>query len=143
MDPEKVKVVAEWLIPENRKQLQRFLHFANFYRRLIHNYSQTTLPLTQLSSVLRGFSKTPEANSAFCKLKELFTCAPILCHPNPSIQFIVEVGAFDSRWVPSVPVCGVHEQAPNRKLWKGGCPVSSLFFLDNVVLLVSSCLKHP
>ncbi len=33
MDPEKVKAVVEWPSPDSRKALQRFLGFANFYRR--------------------------------------------------------------------------------------------------------------
>ncbi len=37
MDPEKVKAVVEWPSPDSRKALQRFLGFANFYRRF---YSQ-------------------------------------------------------------------------------------------------------
>lgn len=32
------------------KQLQRFLGFANFYCRFIHNYSSITAPLTALTS---------------------------------------------------------------------------------------------
>lgn len=39
---EKIKAVVDWPIPETRKQLQRFLGFANFYRRFIRNYSPTT-----------------------------------------------------------------------------------------------------
>lgn len=31
MDPSKVSAVANWPIPESRKQLQRFLRFANFF----------------------------------------------------------------------------------------------------------------
>ena len=31
MDQEKVSAIASWLPPMNRKQLQRFLRFANFY----------------------------------------------------------------------------------------------------------------
>lgn len=95
-DPEKIKAVAEWPTPENRKELQRFLGFANFYRRFIQNYSQTTLPLTQLTSTLKLFVWTPEADFAFQKLKELFTSAPILSHPDTNKQFILEVDASDS-----------------------------------------------
>lgn len=36
------------------------------------------------------------ADSAFQKLKEAFTSAPILKHPNPNAQFIVEVDAFNT-----------------------------------------------
>ncbi|KAF7215971.1 transcript variant X1, partial [Nothobranchius furzeri] len=49
-DPDKVQAVTEWPTPTTRKQLQRFLGFANFYRRFIRNYSQTTAPLTALTS---------------------------------------------------------------------------------------------
>ena len=47
-------------------------------------------------SLLVPFCWTPEAEQAFCKLKTLFTSAPILVHPDPSLQFIVEVDASDT-----------------------------------------------
>lgn len=37
----------------------------------------------------------PAAEKAFCELKKRFTSAPILCRPDPSRQFIVEVDASD------------------------------------------------
>uniref|UniRef100_A0A8C6M011 ribonuclease H n=1 Tax=Nothobranchius furzeri TaxID=105023 RepID=A0A8C6M011_NOTFU len=49
-DPDKIQSVLSWPTPTTRKQLQRFLGFANFYRRFIKNYSQTAAPLTQLTS---------------------------------------------------------------------------------------------
>lgn len=84
-DPEKVKAVAECPQPTTRKQLQRFLGFANFYRR---HYKLTS------SSI--PFSWSPEAKLAFQKLKGLFTLAPILVQPDPSLQFMVEVDASDT-----------------------------------------------
>lgn len=39
---------------------------------------------------------TPEATSAFRHLKALFTSAPVLCSPDPTRQFFVEVDASDS-----------------------------------------------
>ena len=50
MDPTKVRAVSEWATPSNRKQLQRFLGFANFYRRFIRNYSSVAAPLHSLTS---------------------------------------------------------------------------------------------
>lgn len=35
-DPEKMKAVVEWPVPETRQDLQRFLGFANFYRRFLN-----------------------------------------------------------------------------------------------------------
>ncbi len=34
MDPDKVRAVVDWPTPDSCKALQRFLGFANFYRRL-------------------------------------------------------------------------------------------------------------
>jgi hypothetical protein len=39
MDPVKVADVAEWPKPTNKKEVQSFLGFANFYCRFIANFS--------------------------------------------------------------------------------------------------------
>ncbi|KAI5106758.1 hypothetical protein C0J45_2396, partial [Silurus meridionalis] len=39
MDKGKVRDASNWRIPESIKELQRFLGFANFYRRFIQGYS--------------------------------------------------------------------------------------------------------
>lgn len=95
-DPVKTQAVADWPVPTNRKQLQRFLGFANFYRRFIKNYSQIASPLTRLTSVHQSFVWNSEANSAFNNLKNRFISAPVLIHPDPEKQFVVEVDASDS-----------------------------------------------
>ena len=95
-DPAKVKAVADWPVPTNRKQLQRFLGFANFYRRFIRNYSRVASPLTKLTSLKNPFSWSPEASAAFTQLKNLFCSAPVLSHPDPAAQFVVEVDASES-----------------------------------------------
>lgn len=59
MDPAKVSAVTEWPAPTNLKQLQRFLGFANFYRRFIRNYSHLAAPLTALTSTSTTFCWTP------------------------------------------------------------------------------------
>uniref|UniRef100_A0A3B3HPV2 Gypsy retrotransposon integrase-like protein 1 n=1 Tax=Oryzias latipes TaxID=8090 RepID=A0A3B3HPV2_ORYLA len=95
-DPAKVSAVAEWETPSSRKQLQRFLGFANFYRRFIRNYSSLAAPLTRLTSINQPFIWSPEAQNAFETLKRMFVTAPILIQPDPRRQFIVEVDASDS-----------------------------------------------
>ncbi len=39
MEDQKVHTVVNWPQPTNLKELQRFLGFANFYRRFIRNFS--------------------------------------------------------------------------------------------------------
>ncbi|XP_064197194.1 uncharacterized protein LOC135257909 [Anguilla rostrata] len=96
MDPEKVKVVIEWPTPTTLKHLQRFLGFANFYRRFIRDYSRVVAPLTHLTSSSVAFAWTPEADTAFTDLKRRFSSAPILIHPDPVRQFVVEVDASET-----------------------------------------------
>ncbi|CAM4349732.1 unnamed protein product [Leuciscus chuanchicus] len=95
MDPAKVQAVTEWPIPESRVALQRFLGFANFYRRFIRNFSQVAAPLSALTSVKSSFKWSESAQRAFDQLKHLFTTAPILVTPDVSKQFIVEVDASE------------------------------------------------
>ncbi|KAK3517438.1 hypothetical protein QTP70_010681 [Hemibagrus guttatus] len=94
MDEKKVTAVRDWPTPTTVKELQRFLGFANFYRRFIRGYSSVTSPLTNL---LRNKPKTlvwtPAATHAFQTLKQAFTTAPLLVHPDPELPFIVEVDA--------------------------------------------------
>ncbi|KAK3510927.1 hypothetical protein QTP70_027099, partial [Hemibagrus guttatus] len=97
MDNSKITAVTEWPRPTTVKELQRFLGFANFYRRFIRNYSITAAPLT---SLLKGkpsrLKWTENATQAFTNLKNSFTTAPILKHPDPNLPFVVEVDASDS-----------------------------------------------
>ena len=39
MDPVKVSGIAEWPIPQNKKEVQSFIGFINFYRRFIKDFS--------------------------------------------------------------------------------------------------------
>lgn len=97
MDDSKVKAVVKWPQPSSVKELQRFLGFANFYRRFIRNFSVIASPLT---SLLRGggkyFKWTTDCAAAFAQLKEKFTSAPILHHPDPEREFIIEVDASNT-----------------------------------------------
>ncbi len=80
--------------PSTIKKLQRFLGFSNFYWRFIQNYSTITSPLTSLlRNKPKSLSWTPAAKEAFETLKDAFTHAPILVHPDPHKPFIVEVDA--------------------------------------------------
>ncbi len=106
MDPDKVRAVIEWPVPDSRIALQRFLGFANFYRRFIRSFSQVAAPLTALTSIRSHFTWSEVAQNAFDHLKRLFTSAPILITPDPTRQFIVEVDASNvgvGQYFPNAP----------------------------------------
>ncbi|KAI2644787.1 Transposon Tf2-6 polyprotein [Labeo rohita] len=95
MDPDKIKAVVDWPIPDSRKALQRFLGFAIFYQRFICYFSQLAISLTALTSTRATFRWSNASEDAFSNLKSCFVSAPILIAPNPSRQFVVEVNASE------------------------------------------------
>lgn len=97
MDPKKVSAVTDWPTPVSVKQVQRFLGFANFYRRFIRNFSAVVAPITALTrkTAPSHFQWTPKAEAAFIELRRRFSSEPILITPNPSLPFIVEVDASE------------------------------------------------
>ena len=49
-DPENVKVIREWPMPENESQLKAFMGTAGYYREFVPNYADIAAPLTQCNS---------------------------------------------------------------------------------------------
>ena len=96
MDPSKTEAVVSWPTLSNRKELQRFLEFANFYRRFIRGFSSTVRPLTAHTSTKVPFLWSLEAEAAFAELKTRFATAHILVMPDPEKQFILEVDPSDT-----------------------------------------------
>ncbi len=94
MDDHKVQAVLNWPKPMTVKEMQRFLGFANFYRRFIRDFSSIAAPLTSMTK-RRGncLFWSPAADQAFCHLKERFSTAPILHHPDPEREFVLEIDA--------------------------------------------------
>ncbi|KAI2661141.1 Transposon Tf2-6 polyprotein [Labeo rohita] len=94
MDKKKVQAVLNWPRPATLKELQRFLGFSNFYRRFIRHFSTVAAPLTaMIKKGASGLTWSQPAIQAFNDLRQCFTSAPILHHPDPERAFIVEVDA--------------------------------------------------
>uniref|UniRef100_A0A8C5M7Z7 Gypsy retrotransposon integrase-like protein 1 n=1 Tax=Leptobrachium leishanense TaxID=445787 RepID=A0A8C5M7Z7_9ANUR len=70
MDPRKIEAITNWPIPQTKKEMQRFLGFANFYRKFIRNFSKIVFPLTQLTRKKNPFLWSNTAQQAFDKLRE-------------------------------------------------------------------------
>ena len=96
MDPQKVSGILDWPAPKDKKGVQRFVGFANFYRKFIRGFSSIIAPITSLTKQASRFQWSPEAQSAFEKLKDLFISASILRHPDASLPYILEVDASET-----------------------------------------------
>ncbi|XP_029318573.1 uncharacterized protein LOC115028841 [Cottoperca gobio] len=95
-DPKKTQVIRDWPQPSSVKEVQRFIGFANFYRKFIRNFSAVAAPMTDLTKKTSGpFKWSPVAERAFQDLKVRFSSAPILTLPDLSLPFMVEVDASD------------------------------------------------
>ncbi|KAJ1582787.1 hypothetical protein NDA12_003035 [Ustilago hordei] len=98
MDPEKVCTVKEWPMLESVHDIQRFLGFANFYRRFIAHFAHIAKPLTSLVKPTEWFKKfelPEEAQQAFHKLIQAFTSAGVLQHFDYHLATRLETNASD------------------------------------------------
>ncbi|SYW86571.1 uncharacterized protein UHO2_04068 [Ustilago hordei] len=98
MDPEKVRTVKEWPMPESIHDIQRFLGFANFYRRFIAHFARIAKPLTSLVKPIERFKKfelPEEAQQAFHKLIQAFTSAGVLQHFDYHLPTRLKTDASD------------------------------------------------
>ena len=95
MQEEKVATIRNWEDPESVKDVQSFLGFANFYRRIILNYSKVVAPLTKLTAKSVPWQGGTEQGTAFKALKDAFTSGPILQHFDYEKAIIVETDASD------------------------------------------------
>ena len=78
MDPVKVAGVMDWPIPGNRKEVQAFLGFTNFYRRFVKGFLHHARPLFELTKKDAKWSWGEQEQQAFDGLKKRFTSTPIL-----------------------------------------------------------------
>src|SRR5258708_205994 len=95
MDLMKVAVIQSWLEPQNVRNVQSFLRFANFYHCFIADYSQLTLPLTNLCKKTTPWIFGEKETTAFQSLKNVFSTAPVLCHWAPDLRMMVEMDVSD------------------------------------------------
>jgi len=95
MDQDKVDAVLRWGQPKCLKDVQRFLGFANFYRRFILGFSKIAKPLNELARKGVTFRWEREQETAFEALKQAFAAAPVLAHFDYDRKSILEADASD------------------------------------------------
>ncbi|KAG5724637.1 hypothetical protein E4T56_gene3679 [Termitomyces sp. T112] len=91
----KIAGVVEWLEPKNKKEVQAFLDFANFYQRFIQDFSHHAYLLFNLAGKDVTWSWGPLEQMAFDTLKCAMTSGPILLFPDDNSPFQVEANSSD------------------------------------------------
>jgi hypothetical protein len=112
MDPVKVAGVASWPEPKNKKDVQQFLSFTNFYRRFIWAFSDIAQPLFDLTKKDVAWTWTAASAATFQALKDAVTVEPVLVPPDESRPYWLEADS-SNRATRAV----LFQQGTNRK-WR-------------------------
>ena len=92
-NPEKIRVVRDFPVPQNLKQLRTFMGLANYYRRFVKGFAHIAGPLNALTKKGVKFEWSDACSVAFDKLKRALVSAPILAYPNFKEAFLLFVDA--------------------------------------------------
>ena len=92
-DPAKVAAVQKWPPPCNVADVRSFLGFASYHRRFIRGFAEIARPLTILTEKGADFVWSAEQANAFSGLRQALVVAPVLRHPRPDCEFILDTDA--------------------------------------------------
>ncbi|KAF1331706.1 reverse transcriptase, partial [Globisporangium splendens] len=95
VDPEKVKAIDNWPVPQNVKQLRQWLGLANYLHKYTRNYAALVQPLTQLLKKDVEWKWSKDHRTAFEEVKRSLREAPVLALPNHDKPFHVVCDASD------------------------------------------------
>lgn len=85
-DPDKVKVMKEYPVPENVDEVKRFVAFANYYRKFIPDFARKAYELNKLCRKNQDFNWNIKCQSSFETLKNSLASPPLLQYPDFSEQ---------------------------------------------------------
>lgn len=77
-NPEKIKLIKDWPIPKNEKELRGFLGILGYYRKFVKDFAKIAKPLTNSLRKDVGIKHTNEFISAFNRCKQILTGSDIL-----------------------------------------------------------------
>lgn len=93
---EHIRGVVETRPPRSRKELQEFLGLCGWISEYVLNFYQVAAPVTALISTKKPYKWTPEADTAFEAIKELFR-RPLRVHRLlPDRRFYLQTDAADA-----------------------------------------------
>ena len=94
-DPEKVRAVTEWPVPQNLRDLRAFIGLASYYRSFIRGFADLARPLNELTRKGAPFVWTDRQQRAFEALKCSLTTAPVLAPPRDEGTYVLDSDASE------------------------------------------------
>jgi hypothetical protein len=92
-DPDKIKIVESFPVPDTPKRVRSYLGLVGYYRRFINNFSQISAPMRALLKKDVKFKWTTQCQDSFEKLKQSLISSPVLILPDFKRQFILTTDA--------------------------------------------------
>jgi len=94
-DPEKTRLIRDWPVPRNLKELRSYLGLTSYYRKFVKDYSKIAVPLTDLLKKDHRYVWTEDCQQAFDQLKAAFMSPPVLALPRNEGLMILQTDAAD------------------------------------------------
>lgn len=95
-DLNKVKCLREYPTPRRPKDIQKFLGFVGFYRRMIPKFAEYAKPMTKLLKKGTRFAWTTEAENGFQLLKRSLSESSLVYLPDMDRPFIIQSDACNT-----------------------------------------------
>jgi len=95
-DPEKTRLVQQWPVPTNLKQLRGFLGLTGYYRKFVEGYAKIASPLHELMKKSRQYIWTEQCQLAFERLKAALLSPPVLALPQDDDEYTLDTDACET-----------------------------------------------
>jgi len=93
VDPIKTAAIWDWKPPTNKRGIQEFMGFCNFYRRFIEGFSRTAKPLYDRTKKDVKWEWGDKEQAAFDELRQKLCSTPVLTYFKPGRPLLVETDA--------------------------------------------------
>jgi len=96
VNPSKIQIIVNLLIPTSQKEVRSFLGYASYYRRSIEYFSKIASPLFKLLAKDTPFNWNDNCQQAFEILKGKLSTTPVLKGLNWNLPFHIFTDASDT-----------------------------------------------
>jgi len=86
-DPEKTRIISEWVVPSCLRFARSFLGLASYYRRFVEGFAGMAAPLHALTKKGQAFRWSAECQSSFESLKRALTSHQYWLCPRTTVCF--------------------------------------------------------